>query len=377
MSDSPLQGLRVLDLTRLLPGPYASLVLGNLGAEVIKVEEPGQGDPLRYLPLPDPRCTLFGMANGGKKSITLNLKVEQGRTILFDLARRADALLEGFRPGVMERLGLGYESLAEVNPGLVYASLSGYGQTGPYRLRAGHDLNYIALAGLLGITGAPDGPPVVPGVPVADLSAALWTALGIVATLLGRQHTGRGQYLDISLLESVTSLLTVPVAEWLRTGTLPQRGKMLLSGQLACYNVYQTADGDYMTLAALEPQFWQAFCAAVGRPEWVARQYDGDQDSLISELAALFRVQSSDYWTTLFTTHDCCCEPSLTLDEAFNHVQVVERGLLRNGQLAMPVGPRGVPHPRAPELGEHTVELLSELGYSAEDVQRLRVQGVV
>ncbi len=379
MRDSPLQATRVLDLTRWLPGPYASLALADLGAEVIKVEEPRRGDPMRHLLSSnvDDRNVLFDLLNRNKKSVTLNLKAPEGKAILLGLARDTDVLLEGFRPSVMKRLGLEYEALASVSPGLVYASISGYGQTGPFRSRAGHDQGYLAVAGLLGLTGSQDGPPVVPGVPVADLFAALWTALGVMAALLERQRTGRGRYLDISLLDGVTALLPLPLAEWWTAGRVPQRGKMLLSGKQACYSIYETADGGYMTLAALELHFWQVFCVAVRRKDWLPRQHDADQRSLIGEVAALFRTRPREHWAELFAEHDCCCEPVLALDEAFAHPQVVHRGLLREGYLATPLRRAGVPLAPAPQLGQHTAEVLGGLGYTMEDVERLRQQGVV
>jgi len=380
MCDLPLQGVRVLDLTRLLPGPYASLVLADLGAEVIKIERPRYGDPLRYLSRfgLEGGGKLFAIVNRNKKSMTLNLRAAEGRAILLELARSAEVLLEGFRPGVMKRLGLGYEALAAVNPRLVYASLSGYGQTGPYFSRAGHDLNYIALGGLLALTGREDGLPVIPGVPVADLIGGLWTALGIAVALLGREHSTHGQYLDVSMLDCVAALLTVPLADWQATDCVPQRGKMSLTGKQACYNVYETADGKYMTLAALEPQFWQAFCVAVGRQDWLTRQHEPDQAGLIVEVAALFRTQPRAYWTALFADQeDSCCEPALTLDEVFTHPQALHRGLLHEGQLATPLGRQGVPPVPAPELGQHTAEILAELGYTAQDVERWRQKGVV
>jgi alpha-methylacyl-CoA racemase len=379
MLDLPLQGVRVLDLTRLLPGPFASLALADLGAEIIKIEEPSRGDPLRYLLVSgtDRRNVLFDLLNRNKKSVTLNLKAREGTAILLELARDADVLLEGFRPDVMKRLGLDHAALSTINESLIYMSISGYGQTGPYRSRAGHDLNYLALGGLLAITGTPDGPPAVPGVPMADLVSGLWAALGVIAALLGREHTGRGQYLDLSMLDSVVALLAVPLHGWLATGCVPQRGKMPLSGKQACYNMYETADGEHMALGALEPHFWQAFCMAVERQDWLERQNDVDQASLIAELAALFRTQPRAYWTAFFAAHDCCCEPVLSLDEVFTHAQVVHRGLLRDGRLATPLAPQGVPLVPAPELGEHTAEILAELGYTLEDVEDLQQRGVV
>jgi len=379
MTHLSLKEVCVLDLTRLLPGPYASLALAGLGATVIKIEQPGTGDPLRHLLATgaDGETALFELVNRGKMSMTLNLKDPKGRAILLDLARDADVMLEGFRPGVMKRLGLDYETLYEVNPRLVYASLSGYGQTGPYAARAGHDLNYIGLGGLLNITGGRDGPPPIPGVPIADLVGGLWMTLGVLAALLERKCTGRGQYLDISMLDGVASLLLVPLADWLTSGCVRQRGETLLSGRQACYNVYETSDGQHVTVAALEGKFWSAFCAAVSREDWVERQNDADQAGLIAELAELFRSQPRSYWTELFAQHDCCCEPVLSLDEAFAHPQAVQRGLLHKDQLALPLGGRGAVHTPAPQLGEHTAELLAQLGYAKDEVVDLRESGVI
>ena len=379
MTHLSLKEVRVLDLTRLLPGPYASLALADLGATVIKIEQPGKGDPLRHLltTVADGPSMLFDLVNRGKRSMTLNLKDSKGRAILLDLARDADVMLEGFRPGVVKRLGLEYETLQEINPRLVYASLSGYGQTGPYASRAGHDLNYIGLGGLLDITGNHDGPPPIPGVPIADLVGGLWMVVAVTAALLERKRTGKGQYLDISMLDCVASLMPVPLADWLASGQVPQRGDTLLGGREACYNVYETSDGQHVTVAALERKFWSAFCAAVGREDWTERQNDADQAGLIAELAELFRSHPRSYWTEFFAQHDCCCEPVLSLDEVFAHPQAAHRGLLHEDQLALPLGGRRTARTPAPQLGEHTAELLAQLGYAMDDVADLRDSGVI
>jgi alpha-methylacyl-CoA racemase len=379
MVDLSLHGICVLDLTRLAPGPYASLILADLGAEVIKVEEPKCGDPLRY-PVSaedDGRTTLFQLLNRNKKSLTLNLKAPRGKRIFLELVHRADVLVEGFRPGVMARLGLDYDALERVNPRLVYASVSGYGPTGPYAERACHDVNCLALSGYLDVTGARDGPPAMSAVPVADMAAGLWTALGIVAALLGRERSGRGQQVEMPMLDSVAALLAVPFADLLATGRPPQRGTAWLGGRLACYNLYETADGLYMSIGALEPQFWASFCRAVGHQEWVARQYAPDQSSLKHELAALFRSEPRAHWVTLLATCDCCCEPVLALDEALAHPQAEHRGLLREGWLRTPVARGDVPAMPAPGLGQHTNTVLARLGYSADDCSLLRESGVV
>lgn len=379
MQHLPLLGTRVLDLTRLAPGPFATLVLLDLGAEVIKVEEPIYGDSLRYAVSAeaDSRPTLFALLNRGKKSVTLNLKTEEGKGLFRQLVRGADVLVEGFRPGVMRRLGLDYESLQPFNSGLVFASLSGYGQSGPYRRRACHDVNCLALAGLLHLTGSEDGAPALSAVPWADMVAGLWTAMAVAAALLGRARTGAGQYLDMSMLDSVFALMHVPLADWLNTQVPPQPGKTSLGGRLACYNVYETSDGRHMSLGALEPHFWEAFCLAAGREDWIARHYERDQVSLRTEVAALFRSRPQSHWMGLFEVRDCCCEPVLRLDEAITHPQMMHRGLLREGHLATPLAGLDMPDAPAPQLGEYTAQILAELGYTVEDVQRLRQSGVV
>lgn len=364
METLPLHDMHVLDLTRLLPGPYTSLILAELGAEVIKVEQPPRGDPLRWMSIPDARVNqaLFRLLNHGKKSMLLDIKSASGRRVLLELSRHADVLLEGYRPGVMRRLGLDYDTVAAMNPRLVYASMSGYGQSGPHSARAGHDLNYVARSGLLDLTGVSDGAPVIPGIPVADVAAGLWAAMGIVAALLGRTDSGRGRYIDVSLMDAAISLLVTPLAEWLGTDYVPQRGSSLLNGGLACYNVYRTADENYVTLAALEPTFWSAFCQATGQPDWLERQNDADQRGLTAELAALFRTQTRAFWSDLSASVDCCCEPVLALDEVFTQSQVTQRGL-QEGQFTVPIDLRRAADARAPELGEHTAAVLQGLGH--------------
>jgi alpha-methylacyl-CoA racemase len=379
MLDMSLCGVRVLDLTRLAPGPFASQVLAELGAEVIKIEEPKHGDPLRGMaPVnADGVQPLFAMLNRRKMSITLDLKKAQGRSIAQQLAARSDVLLEGFRPGVMERLGLDYERLSEINPGLIYVSISGYGQTGPYLSKAGHDLNYAALGGFSSLTGGAEGPPGTSGVPIADMAAGLWAVLGTLAALCQRVGLGRGQHVDVGMLDGVISLLAMPLAERLVRGRLPVWGETLLTGGRAYYNLYKTSDGRYMALGAVEPSFWQAFCQAVGHPEWIARHGDPDQSELIAEVTALFHERTMAYWKELFAAHDCCCEPVLNVEEVLAHPQVVARGVLCAGYLASPLTRRPLPCDSAPALGEHTSQILASLGYGAEEVQRFRQLGVV
>ena len=386
LASRPLLGMRVLDLTRLAPGPFASLLLADLGAEVIKVEDPAFGDPARYplsLAMPgqpshgQDDSALFGLLNRGKKSITCNLKSIQGRVIMMQLISGADILMEGFRPGVMERLGLNYQATLEANPRLVYASLSGFGQNGPYRDKACHDLACVALSGWLHLTGTADGAPALSAVPIADMASALWLALAVNAALLSRERTGKGCYLDISMLDSVSSLLAVPLAEMVSGNSPLRRGNTLLTGKLACYHLYQTQDDGYMCLAAIEPRFWQSFCLAVGRDDWLPRQLEPDQGSLIADVSALFRSQPRCYWMDLMAARDCCCEPVLSLEEAVSFPQIKARGLWQDGILRTPVGSPEQAEEAAPSLGEYTAQVLAELGYTLDDVERLKQEGVI
>lgn len=384
----PLAHVRVLDLSRLLPGPYCSRILADFGAEVIKVEQPGGGDWVRYAPpLMNGKGILFQTLNHGKKSLTLNLKSDRGRAILLSLVETADVLLESFRPGVMSRLGVGYEILAEINPRLIYCSLSGYGLNGPYQGRAGHDLNYVGLAGLLDLTGPREGPPVIPGAPIADLKGALWAAIGVLLALLAREQTGRGQRVDGSLLGSALACLPMAMAHSLG-GQPMERGGSELTGGVVCYNVYETRDGKYVTLAALEPQFWAAFCQEVEREDLMGQQFAPatSGETVYEELCTLFRARTRQEWTEALAEVDTCCEPVYDVVEALASAPVQALGMLEGTGLLPPVRlsiqPECLSLPEARtgathDLGEDTAMLLAELGYDAAAVEELRKQGVV
>lgn len=378
----PLSGIRILDLSRLLPGPYASAILADFGAEVIKVEPPDRGDWLRYVPpMENGESLLFRALNRGKKSLTLNLKAAQGREAFLRLVRRADALLEGFRPGVMERLGLGYETLRQVNPRLVYCALTGYGPGGPYRHRAGHDLNYIGLAGLLDLTGPRDGPPVVPGAPIADIAGGLWAAIGIMLALLDRERGGHGQRVDASLLGAALACLPFAVAR--QAGGEPMvRGASDLTGGVVCYNVYGTADGGYVTLAALEPEFWAAFCRAVGREDLLEAQFAAAVagEPAYEALRVLFQQRTRAEWAEVFKDIDACCEPVYSVAEALDAPPVRALGMVSDGLLSPPLllsSYRERVTAPAPGLGQHTAAILLDLGYEEATVNRFREQGIV
>ena len=376
--------MRVLDLSRLLPGPYCSRVLADFGFEVIRVEPPGGGDWARHAPPLDPdtgQGIFFQHLNHGKKSLTVNLKEDEGRAIILRLTGTADVLLESFRPGVMERLDLGYDTLAQINPRLVYCSLSGYGAAGPYRERAGHDLNYQGLAGVLDQTGPRHGPPAMPGVQLADLTGALWAATGILAALLERERSGQGQRVDSSLLGGALSLLPLAVSQ-LQGGEPPERGAGMLSGGLVCYNLYETRDGKAMSLSALEPAFWVAFCQSVEREDLLGEQFAPalPGEPAYDELCALFRTRTRDEWHEMLGDTDACCHPVYDLEEALASAPVQALGMLTEMGLRPPVqlSRQHMPAPTsAPLLGEHTDQILAKLGYDDAALRDLRARGII
>src|SRR2546429_2208698 len=280
MGTGPLADLRVLDLSRLLPGGFCSLLLADLGAEVLKVEDTGMGDYVRWAPPyyegadDSAKSALYLALNRGKRSIRLNLKEERAREVLLRLVREYDVLLESFRPGVLDKLGVGYDRLREENPGLVYCAITGYGQDGPNRDRSGHDMNYLGLVGLLGLSGEKDGPPVQAAGQIADIGGgALMAAFGILAALRERDSSGQGQFVDVSMADGSLSWLALVAPRYFADGTVPQRGDPELAGSLVCYRPYECADG-WVTLGALEPKFWRNWCHGVGREDLVDRQFD-------------------------------------------------------------------------------------------------------
>ena len=389
----PLTGMKILDLSRLLPGPYCSLMLGDLGADVLKIEDPKLGDYMRWWgPRVNKQSAFFLMVNRNKKSMKLNLKTDWGRDIFFRLVRQHDVLLEGFRPGVMERLGLGYEALKEENPGLIYCAITGYGHTGPYRDRAGHDLNYLSLAGVLGTIGPKGGPPVIPGVQIADIGGgAMLAALGILAAYIARQETGKGQFIDVSMLDGSFAWLTVPLGKTLADGEDPKPGDSFLTGRYACYRIYETKDGRYMGLGALEPQFWEAFCKLVNREDLVGYQFaEGEkQTHLISEVSGIFKEKTRQEWIGFLKDTDCCCEPVNSVSEALMDSQLLAREMIlevdhptegRLKQIGIPVKFSETPGSlrlAPPNHGEHTQEILKGLGYEDGEIRDMEKEGVI
>ncbi|HJQ67437.1 MAG TPA: CaiB/BaiF CoA-transferase family protein [Blastocatellia bacterium] len=386
-----LEGIRVLDLSRMLPGPFASMMLGDLGAEVIKVEEPRTGDPTRWSPpLIAGQSSAFLQVNRNKRSIAIDLKRTEGREIFLKLAERADVVLDQFRPGVVDRLGIGYDEVSRVNPRIVYCSLTGFGQDGPHRDRSGHDLNYLALSGVLGLTTDERGKPVIPGVQVADLAGGMIAAYGIIAALYARERTGRGQFVDVSMYDVMMAMLAVPAAQHFAGATLKVGDKYGLSGAYPFYNIYETGDGKFMTLGALEPKFWENFCRKAGREDLIARQFDsGDgRRQLFEEVAAIFKSRTQSEWVELMRDADACCEPVLALDEAFEHAQARARqmvhemehpaaGAIKQLGFIPKLGDTPARVGRAaPALGEQTDELLAEIGVSQEERERLYRSGI-
>jgi crotonobetainyl-CoA:carnitine CoA-transferase CaiB-like acyl-CoA transferase len=393
---SALDGIRVLDLSRLLPGGFCSLLLADFGAEVLKVEDTGMGDYIRWSPPyyegveDSAKSALFLALNRGKRSIRLNLKHERGREVLLQLVREYDVVLESFRPGVLDRLGVGYERMREENPGIVYCAISGYGQDGPLRDRSGHDMNYLGLVGLLGLTGSAEGEPVQAAGQIADLGGgALMAAFGIMAALRERDSSGLGQLVDVSMADGALSWLAMVAGQYFADGVVPRRGGLPLAGSLICYRPYACADG-YVTLGALEPKFWQAWCRGVEREDLIEKQFLGPGSDAHAEVERIFLSRSRSEWTAFAAEHDCCLEPVLELDEALDSELVRAREMVVEldqpgagepvRQLGVPVKlsrtPGGVQGP-APGLGENTREVLEALGYSEADVEGLSQDGAV
>ncbi len=389
----PLEDVRVLDLSRLLPGPYCSLILADLGAEVIKVESPDEGDYLRWLP---PRqghgSGFFHALNRNKLSLAIDLKKPLGReTFLSLVAAGVDVVIESFRPGVMDRLGLGYEDLRAARPEIILCSISGHGQEGPRRRRPGHDLNFIGLAGVLGLCGPSSGAPVIPGVQVADVGGGLMGVIGILTAIHKKKTTGDGSWIDISMTEAALSFLSMQIGARSAMSGPVDRGGGLLLGAVPAYSVYRTKDGGYMTLAAIEERFWKAFCRSVGREDMVGAGMKTGEEGLQAkqELEAVFESRTRDEWVAHFEKYDVCCEPVYEGDELFQDQQHRYRGSFVDCEIseeevarhvACPVrfvGSQGHAVRPSPALGADTETVLAEAGFDESALQRLRAAGVI
>jgi len=389
---SPLKGLTVLDFTRLLPGPFCTQLLVNLGADVIKIEDPGVGDYMRTVP-PTVQGVSYAylMVNRGKRSLAVDLKRKQGREILYRLVRKADVVIEQFRPGVMKKLGADYSTLRKINRKLIYCSFSGYGQTGPLKGLAGHDITFEAHAGILGVTGASDGRPVIPGVPIADLASGYNAAICILAALRTRSKTGKGEFIDVSIFDTAVSLMVLNLARYLATGEEPVAGETLLTGTFPFYNLYETKDGRWIAVAPVEPKFWRRLCAILELPEFIGSQFaDEPEKALVAQaLRERFRTRTLAEWEARLLPEKLPVMGVRNVSDVVRDPQVKARGLLPladvPGLWKTPVLAHPAKHSvtalrlpaRAPEKGEDTEAILRSLGYSKARAAELARKGVV
>jgi crotonobetainyl-CoA:carnitine CoA-transferase CaiB-like acyl-CoA transferase len=386
----PLDGIRVLDLSRLLPGPFCTMIMADLGAEVVKIEDPVQGDYIRWLPpYADGLSAGFLSLNRNKKSAILNLKEKRGREIFLELIKLYDVVVEGFRPGVMEKLGVGYQTASEINPKIIYCSLTGYGQDGPYSDRAGHDINYIGYTGVLSLTGQRNEKPVPPGIQIGDMCGSLSAMIGIMAIIIERNRTGRGRHVDISLSDAAFAMLPLALAGS-ECGEKQLRGENTLTGGNPCYNTYETSDGEYICIGAIEPKFFKKFCALTGREDLEVFHHGtgNDRDHLEKELTDLFKSRTRSEWLNLLEPGDVCAGPVNTLEQALQDPHIIARQMvfdvptgkgrsirqsglpfkLMNTQPELPQAP--------PEYGEHTAEVFAQIGITNEQLAGLRASGV-
>ena len=376
-----LKGCLVLDLSRLLPGPYCSMILADHGARVIAVED------RRFEKEALPTLTHI---NRNKEHVTLNLKTEKGKEIFNTLAAKADVILEGFRPGVTDRLGVGYASVKKINPRIIYCSITGFGQTGPFKDQAGHDVNFQGLGGALSMIGPKSGAPCIPGVPLGDVGGGLNAAVGILLAMYAREKTGQGQYIDISMTDAVTSLLPIAAGWNWMFGQSPERGNFTLAHRYACYNLYETADGKYMAVGALEARFWKTICDYFEKPEYAPLQYDEDRREEIKDfIAGKFKEKTRDQWMAVFSEMDACVSGILDMDEALSGEnardrQTVETVTDANGNtikgLGIPVKLDQTPgsvRTAPPAFGENTASVLRELGYNDQEIADFVEQGIV
>ncbi|MFO7876749.1 MAG: CaiB/BaiF CoA-transferase family protein [Desulfovermiculus sp.] len=380
LKNGALTGKTVLDLSRMLPGPYCSMILADHGARVIAFEDK------RFAQDPFFVSALYR----NKEHMTLNLKAQAGREIFSRLVRQADVLIEGFRPGVTARLGVDYTSMQEINPRLVYCSITGYGQSGPQRDRAGHDVNYLAAAGVLDLIGSKEGPPVIPGIQIADLAGGMNAVTGILLALLAREQSGSGQFVDISMSEAAMGLLPFVLNQYNQRGQRPKRGDYILSHRYACYNTYQAADGRALSVGALEPKFWAGLCTHLGVEEYIDHQFDDSRrQEIVNALERIFAQKTLAQWEEELMSLDICCEGVRNLEEAMFHPQFRDRGMAldfpdQEGRevpsLGVAVGLNETPgslRTRPAKFGEHTRQILLELKYTREEIQAMTEQGVI
>jgi crotonobetainyl-CoA:carnitine CoA-transferase CaiB-like acyl-CoA transferase len=399
----PLEGISILDLTRLAPGPYCTMILADLGADVIKIEEPGpptgrRAEQAAGLPTAPPprygvdRHSPYWALNRNKKSMGLNLKHEGVREIFYRLAERADVLVEEFRPGVAKRLGVDYDTLRPRNPRLIYCAVTGYGQTGPYKDLVGHDINYIAMAGCLGMIGQKDGPPVIPHNIIADFAGGgMHAAIGVLAALMARERTGRGQFVDIAMADGVYSQLVSHLSTYFATGLVPRRGETLLDGGAPYYHVYETQDGKWISIGSIEPWFYANLCKALGREDLLSYEFaEGEKrEEIRGAFRAIFKTKTRDAWFEILTRSDICvgkvyaldeteADPHLRAREMVVEVEHPEAGNVKQVGISVKLSdtPGRIRFLAAP-LGTHTDEILTGLGLTRERIVELRAAGAI
>ncbi|WP_434510727.1 CaiB/BaiF CoA transferase family protein [Desulfitobacterium sp. AusDCA] len=389
----PLEGIKVLDLSRYLPGPLATQILADFGAEVIKIED-RKGELGRFLPpMIDDTSARFYAVNRNKKSMGLDLKQSEGKEIFKKLVAEADIIVDQFRPDVMSKLGLGYETLKEINPRIIYCIITGYGLTGPMRDAAGHDINYLNISGITELLGTKEGPPAMSGVQIADTAGgSLYSVIAILLALAAREKTGKGQLCDVAMMDGALSLLSYTIGEWSGGGNLPKRGNELLTGGYATYNNYECKDGKYVSLGAVEAKFWASFCKKIGKEEYIPLQMDiTRQPELEASIQSIMLTKTRDEWVEFFADSDICFTPVLTLDEMAQHPQVLAREMIHTLPDFQGSGKdlvcTGVPIKLSEtpgeakmvfaKTGQHTDEVLAGLGYSTSQIEQLRKDGVV
>jgi crotonobetainyl-CoA:carnitine CoA-transferase CaiB-like acyl-CoA transferase len=389
-----LEGIRIIDLTRLAPGPYCTMLLADLGADVIKIEPGGGRAALMVLPQTgeeEERRRAHNAEGRNKRSIVMNLKVKESREVFYKLAEKADVIIEEFRPGVMKRLGVDYETIKEINPRVIYCSLTGYGQDGPYEQFAGHDINYISIGGAQGIIGERGGRPVVITNLIADYAAGgMHAAIGILAALMARERTGKGQHVDIAMTDGVVSMMHSEVASYFATGRVPVPGNILMFSGCPYYGIYETKDGNYISLGALEPWFYENLCKALGREDFVAHQWNDEKwEEIGSCFREIFLTKTRDEWVELLRQIDTCVAPVYSLDEISSDPQLVHRKMVvdidhptlgKVKQVGISVKLSETPgsiRSIAPRPGEHTEKILLDLGYTKEGIEELRKSGAI
>jgi crotonobetainyl-CoA:carnitine CoA-transferase CaiB-like acyl-CoA transferase len=376
-----LSGITVIDLSRLLPGPYCSMILADHGARVIAIES------RQFLA----DGLFFNTINRNKEHMSLNLKTEEGKQIFSRLVEKADVILEGFRPGVVDRLGVDYKRVCEVNSKIIYCSISGYGQNGPFRDRVGHDVNYLSFSGVLNLIGEPDRPPSIPGIQIADIAAGgMNAAIGILLALFAREKTGKGQYIDISMTDGMVGFLPIALYFQQLTGKDPGRGDTMLSHRYACYNTYETADGRFLSIGAVENRFWKRLCDHLGVAEYATLQYDDSRrEEILDFMRSTFKSKTLDEWDAELAHLEICWGKVQTFSEVLDDPLFREREMIlelqgKTGEkqpaIGVPVKLSATPgsvRSQAVDFGKSTAPILKELGYSEKEIKRFTKTKVI